>query len=94
MGNSSLSPSIKVISASEFSDLLTKLKRDYQSQYYAMYSSLWNGIVTDPVLMLVPVDDHMVHRGDGVFEAFKCVNGNLYNVHRHLKRLEYSASQV
>ena len=94
MGNSSLSPSIKVVSASEFSDLLTKLKRDYQSQYYAMYSSLWNGIVTDPVLMLVPVDDHMVHRGDGVFEAFKCVNGNLYNVHRHLKRLEYSASQV
>ena len=33
-------------------------------------ASVTSGIVTDPKLMTVPVDDHLVHRGDGVFEAF------------------------
>jgi hypothetical protein len=27
---------------------------------------------------MVPVDDHLVHRGDGVFETLKCVNGRIY----------------
>jgi branched-chain amino acid aminotransferase len=44
--------------------------------------------------MTVPVDDHMVHRGDGIFEAFKCVNGNIYNLRAHLERLERSARAV
>jgi branched-subunit amino acid aminotransferase/4-amino-4-deoxychorismate lyase len=61
---------------------------------YAMYSSVADGIVTDQVLMCVPVDDHMVHRGDGVFESFKCVDGNLYNLGDHLERLERSCGQL
>ncbi len=88
------SPAFDIISPENFIDRQLKLRKNYHSQYFAMYSSVWNGIVTDPVLMMVPIDDHMVHRGDAVFEAFKCVNGNLYNVHRHLKRLEFSASQI
>jgi len=28
--------------------------------------------------MMVPVDDHMVHRGDAFFETLKCVGGNIY----------------
>jgi len=36
----------------------------------------------------------MVHRGDGVFEAFKCVNGNIYNLEKHLERLERSTRGV
>jgi branched-chain amino acid aminotransferase len=44
--------------------------------------------------MFIPVDDHIVHRGDGIFEAFKCVNGNIYNLEAHLKRLERSARVV
>jgi branched-chain amino acid aminotransferase len=42
--------------------------------------------------MLVPVDDHLVHRGDGVFEAFRCVDGSLYNMGAHLERLARSAA--
>jgi branched-chain amino acid aminotransferase len=59
-----------------------------------MYSSVLGGVVTDPFLMTIPVDDHMVHRGDGIFEAFKCVNGNIYNLTAHLERLERSARAV
>lgn len=63
-------------------------------QLYAMYSSVVDCIVTDQALMAVPVDDHMVHRGDGVFESFKCIGGNIYNLGDHLARLERSCGQV
>jgi branched-chain amino acid aminotransferase len=65
-----------------------------RSKYFAMYSSVFRGVVTDPALMVIPLDDHMVHRGDGIFEAFKCVNGYIYNLGAHLTRLEKSAKLV
>ncbi len=61
---------------------------------YAMYSSVTDCIVTDQSVMCVPVDDHMVHRGDGVFESFKCINGNIYNLEDHLVRLERSCQSL
>jgi branched-subunit amino acid aminotransferase/4-amino-4-deoxychorismate lyase len=61
---------------------------------YAMYSSVTDCIVTDQSVMTVPVDDHMVHRGDGVFESFKCMKGCLYNLEAHLARLEDSCTQL
>lgn len=61
---------------------------------YAMYSSVTDGIVTDESLMLVPVDDHMVHRGDGIFESFKCLDGGIYNLAAHLERLERSCAKI
>ncbi|SFM84343.1 aminotransferase class IV [Thermodesulforhabdus norvegica] len=66
----------------------------YQKNYLAMFSSWYGGIVTDPAFMLIPIDDHMVHRGDGIFEAFKCVDGKIYLLDRHLDRLERSAKAV
>ena len=61
---------------------------------YAMYSSVTDCIVTDQSVMAVPVDDHMVHRGDGVFESFKCIDGNIYNLMDHLARLDSSCSTL
>jgi len=69
-------------------------RQAFHDQYYAMYSSVLGGIVTDPMLMVVPIDDHMVHRGDGVFETFKCLEGHLYNLDAHLARLERSAGRL
>ncbi len=59
--------------------------------YYAHYSSLLGGIVTDPALMVLPIDDHMVHRGHGVFDTTTLVNGMLYQLDEHLERLIRSA---
>ncbi|MFH0881331.1 MAG: aminotransferase class IV [Lentisphaerota bacterium] len=73
---------------------LEGLKQPYHSHYYAMYSSVAGAIVTDPALMLIPVDDHMVHRGDGVFETLKCVEGAIYNLEAHLERLCGSAAKI
>ena len=65
-----------------------------RSPLYAMYASTTAAITTDPQLMTVPVDDHLVHRGDGVFESFKCVEGSIYNLDAHLDRLTCSAEAI
>lgn len=39
------------------------------SEYKAFYSSDLGGIVTHPALMVVAIDDHMVHRGHAVFDT-------------------------
>jgi len=62
--------------------------RGQRQTCYAMYSSIVDAITTDPAAMVVPVDDHLVHRGDGVFESMKCIEGAIYNVDSHLERLD------
>lgn len=81
----------EVIDRENYFDALERGRKDYHSAYYAMYSSLLGGITMDPLLMQVPVDDHVVHRGDGVFETFKCVGGAVYNLRAHLDRFAKSA---
>src|ERR671925_1486797 len=63
-------------------------------QYYAMYSSVFGGIVTDPALMVLPLDDHMVHRGHAVFDTAAIVNGMMYELEAHLDRFLRSASMA
>lgn len=62
------------------------------SNFYAMYSSVLGGIVTDPALMVLPLDDHMVHRGHAVFDTATLVHGMLYQLEPHLERLLRSAA--
>lgn len=82
---------IRRLSFDEVVDHLLSLKETYHKNYLAMYSSWYGGIITDPALMMVPIDDHLVHRGDGVFEAFKSVGLSVYGLERHLDRIERSA---
>ena len=60
----------------------------------AFYSSYLGGITTEPAFMVVPVDDHLVHRGDGVFETLKCAGGGIYQLGPHLDRLFRSAEAI
>lgn len=78
-------------------DALSKLKtqtHSAQAGYKAMYSSWMSGIITQPYLMSVPIDDHMVHRGDGVFEAMKFVSKKIYLLNEHIERLKNSAKSI
>lgn len=61
------------------------------ANFYAMYSSILGGIVNDPALMVLPLDDHMVHRGHGVFDTATLTQGMLYQLDAHLDRLIRSA---
>jgi branched-chain amino acid aminotransferase len=83
-----------MLSFDEVIDRLIRQKAPYSANYLAMYSSWYNGIIRDPALMMVPIDDHLVHRGDGIFEAIRCSDGKVYDLEQHLDRLERSAKVI
>ncbi|MDX9868896.1 MAG: aminotransferase class IV [Kiritimatiellia bacterium] len=85
---------MKRIDFSNYLDVLRQRRQPWQQGYYAMYSSVLGGVVRDPLLMQVPLDDHLVHRGDGVFDTFKCVGRAAYNLDAHLQRLMRSAAAI
>jgi branched-subunit amino acid aminotransferase/4-amino-4-deoxychorismate lyase len=87
-------PEIPELSGQEVVNLLSRLRQPYHASYLAFYSSLYGGITRQPALMLVPVDDHVVHRGDGVFETAKCTGGRIYQLAAHLERLALSAQAI
>lgn len=60
--------------------------------YPAMYSSVFGGIILDPAMMVLPIDDHMVHRGHGVFDTAMILDGALYELDAHLDRFLRSAA--
>jgi branched-chain amino acid aminotransferase len=60
----------------------------------AFYEHRLGVICTDPRVLLIPLDDHLVHRGDGVFETLKYVGGRLYQAGPHFERMERSASAI
>mmetsp|Transcript_20526 Transcript_20526/g.57740 ORF Transcript_20526/g.57740 Transcript_20526/m.57740 type:complete len:355 (+) Transcript_20526:79-1143(+) len=60
----------------------------------AMYSSLVDGIVTDPELMTLPLDDHAIVRGHAIFDTATLANGRVYRLGPHLDRLFASAKDA
>jgi len=73
---------------------VTRLRRSAHAKaanFYAMYSSILGGIVTDPALMVLPLDDHMAHRGHAVFDTATLTHGMLYQLDPHLDRVIRSA---
>ncbi|CAD6233719.1 unnamed protein product [Miscanthus lutarioriparius] len=57
-----------------------------------MYSIVFGGIILDPAMMVLPIDDHMVHRGHGVFDTAMILDGALYELDAHLDRFLRSAA--
>lgn len=53
----------------------TQANQKSKQQFLAMYSSIFGGITTDPAAMVIPMDDHMVHRGHGVFDTATICDG-------------------
>jgi 4-amino-4-deoxychorismate lyase len=75
-------------------DVLAQLRTLRSKQpvtYWAFYSSQLGGIVTDPALMVILFDDHMVHRGHGIFDTAAIVDGKIYDLEAHLDRFTRSA---
>ena len=76
---------------------VTRLRQSAHAKaanFYSMYSSILGGIVTDPALMVLPLDDHMVHRGHAVFDTATLTNGMLYQLDPHMARLIKSAGDA
>jgi 4-amino-4-deoxychorismate lyase len=84
---------LQVLSADSVLAQLRTLRSRQPVKYWAFYSSQLGGIVTDPALMVIPFDDHMVHRGHGIFDTAGLVDGKIYDLEAHLDRFLLSAER-
>ena len=83
--------SVRQLAAEDVMTALRQLRAQQPVKFAAFYSSQLGGIVTDPALMVIPFDDHMVHRGHGIFDTAGLVEGKIYDLEAHLDRFERSA---
>jgi 4-amino-4-deoxychorismate lyase len=84
---------LQVLTADDVLAQLKQLRSHQPVNYFSFYSSQLGGIVTDPALMVLPFDDHMVHRGHGIFDTAGLVNGKIYDLEAHLDRFLRSAER-
>jgi len=88
-----LNLNLQVLGADEVLGNLRALRARQPVKFSAFYSSQLGGIVTDPALMVIPFDDHMVHRGHGIFDTAGLVHGRIYDLEAHLDRFLGSAER-
>src|SRR5688572_20735832 len=84
---------LQVLTAEDVLANLGALRGRQPVTYSAFYSSQLGGVVTDPALMVIPFDDHMVHRGHGIFDTAALVGGRIYDLEAHLDRFLQSAAR-
>ena len=84
---------LQSLSADDVLANLRALRTRQPVKFSAFYSSQLGGVVTDPALMVIPFDDHMVHRGHGIFDTAAIVNGRIYDLEAHLDRFLRSAER-
>jgi len=73
---------------------LKEQKPKHWESYLGFYSSWLGGYFKEPWAMMVPMDDHGFHRGDGVFEAARIHNKAYIDLDAHLRRLQNSATAI
>ena len=83
-----------VASPQEHIEKLLALPRTNEDNVLAWYEHRLGFIATTPRLLLMPVDDHLAHRGDGIFETVKYSDGRLYDLDGHLERMRRSSSGI
>ncbi len=84
---------LQILTDAEALSRLRALRARQPVNFSAFYSSQLGGVVTDPALMVIPFDDHMVHRGHGIFDTAALAGGKLYDLEAHLDRFLASATR-
>jgi len=79
-----------VCDTEEYISRILNSRRAGERDVLAFYEHRIGCIGKNPRLMLLPMDDHLAHRGDGVFENIKWVNGKLYQLDAHIERMKHS----
>ncbi len=83
-----------ILSTDDYLQRLVGAFRPGGEKVLAFYDHRVGAICRDYRAMLMPWDDHLVHRGDGVFESIKYVDGKLYQLDAHLRRMKISADSI
>lgn len=83
--------SVPVLDVAAWTARLMELPRHGAANVTAFYEHRMGAICRDPRLLLVPLDDHMVHRGDAIFESLSLLEGRIIQLDAHLERMKHSA---
>ena len=85
---------VPVLTGDELAARILATPRPGEENILAYYEHRLGAICREPRLMLLPLDDHLAHRGDGIFETVKYVDGRLYQLDEHLARMQRSAAGI
>lgn len=84
----------RIVSDDTYQKALLAAPRPGMDRVRAFYDHRVGLICKDPRYLLIPMDDHLVHRGDGVFETLKFTAGRIYQLDAHVERLFHSATTI
>ncbi|MCL1986179.1 MAG: aminotransferase class IV [Betaproteobacteria bacterium] len=83
-----------VLDASDYLERLLNAPRPGTAKILAFFDYRVGAICKEPKLLLIPLDDHLCHRGDGVFETVSYHSRRVLLLDAHLERLRNSASAL
>lgn len=83
---------MKTLAWSAYLEKLLSVPRPGADKVLAFYEHRVGAICTDPRLLLAPLDDHLCHRGDGVFESIAYRHRCILQLEAHVDRMQNSAS--
>lgn len=83
---------MKIASREEYLRALLAAPRPGSEKVLAFYDSRPDLICTDADCMLAPLDDHIFHRGDGLFESICYRERRIFALDAHLNRLAEGAA--
>lgn len=84
----------EILSSEDYLQRMLSLPRPGGEKVLAFYEHRIGAVCRDNRLMLLPLDDHLVHRGDGVFETLKYINGRIYQLDAHIERMKRSSKAI
>lgn len=85
---------MRVADSKDYLEALLEAIRPGAEEVLAFCDHRLGVIGTDARLMLMPWDDHLVHRGDGVFESVKYEGRKLYQLDAHIRRMKISCQAI
>jgi len=83
-----------VLNADDYLTRLLAAPRPGAANILAFLDYRVGAICKDPQFLLIPLDDHLCHRGDGVFETLAYRSRHALLLDAHLERLRNSASAL
>lgn len=76
-----------VVDPGTFLDALLAAQRPGSEKILAFYDQRAGYICKDPRLLFIPLDDHMCHRGDGLFESICYRDRRIFALDAHIGRM-------
>eukprot|EP00210_Caulerpa_lentillifera_P000879 g850.t1 len=84
-----------ILSPDQALDLIhVSVPKTSRSYFRSFYSSEYGGIVREPSLMVIPIDDRLFMQGHGAFEMCHISQGYLYLFDEHFERFMWSVKKV